>query len=264
MAYHCKRPPRNLNLNSSLSRPNKKIEKSSAEQANHKKDNNQDQNDIQKELNEIQQSKEMCDVVEHDSHNINQKQGSYKAKSKQQKMNFKILSLEKIFFCCLGKNTHKTKKYKAKSRIDKNNDQTNIKSDERKDFHCQYNVKSNHSLELQAYALTRSSSKLSSTSDQNLKQHLHRRNGHIHTFHILSNLKNNKKHKPIKFKRNNVVILKIPKPFDSKVSLIRTTNEKPLIIYDQPLKQPALNLNSFRKSSGKLCGPGEIFVKNNF
>lgn len=145
------------------------------------------------------------------------------------------------------------------------------------DFGCQYSLSSSHSLEITSHVLTKSVSQLSSIeSILSLKwrRRFRRCNKRPSALQVMMmSLAKKIKSTNVKFhhkrnKKNNLVVLHVPKKF-SNTSTLGTASpdqikservEKALIIKDE--SSTFFVNNATRPPSSKICGPGEIFVKH--
>ncbi|XP_047034122.1 uncharacterized protein LOC124640404 [Helicoverpa zea] len=143
------------------------------------------------------------------------------------------------------------------------------------DFGCQYSLKSNHSLEIISQILTRSASKVSSSVSvySSKMRHRIRKNKkspsvlQVMMYTLARKIKDKHSKTPLRNKKNNVVVLKVPKKFSntSTTGTISTTRnstklEKPLVIRDDS-SHNHININRVVSSRNKIWGPGEVLLK---
>lgn len=145
------------------------------------------------------------------------------------------------------------------------------------DFGCQYSLKSNHSLEIISQILTRSDSQLSTSESIYSAKWRRRFRRHKKPPSVLQVMmytlarKIKDKHRtPIRNKKNNVVVLRVPKKFSNSstidtVSTARNSTkfdrfEKPVIIRDDS-SHDKININRVVGSRNKIWGPGEVLLK---
>lgn len=213
---------------------------------------------------------------------------SYVAPLKQLSSNVTESTKSNFFsnmFCCLKNNQARgVKDSKMTSTKDTRNrltdkretHETNPVTGNTYDFGCQYSLSSNHSLEIISHVLTQSVSQLSSIeSIISLKWRRRFRRGskrpsaiQVMMMSLVKKIKtsNNKFHH-VRKRKNNVVVLHVPKKF-SNTSTLGTASpagikservEKPLIIKDE---SSHFSVDSATRSPSKICGPGEIYVKH--
>lgn len=140
------------------------------------------------------------------------------------------------------------------------------------DFGCQYSLNSNCSMEIISHMLTRSMSQMSSVNSmfdvEWRRRHQAKQPNTIHVFlyNVIRRFKQSKTKLTNKIKKNHVLVLHVPERFShtsiDTVSSIYSRvrgKEKPLSM--QAKQQNSKILCSMR-TVNKICGPGEIYLKN--
>ncbi|XP_022817624.1 uncharacterized protein LOC111350331 isoform X1 [Spodoptera litura] len=179
-----------------------------------------------------------------------------------------------LFFCCLG---DKSQGANLPSTIPVAHSQKDVHvinsfNCDSYDFGCQYSLKSTHSLEIISQMLTRSYSNMSSTESDDSARNRFRKNKKrrsdlfVMMYTLARKIKDKNSKFPIRKKKNNVVVLRVPKQFSNASntgSLSKTPTctklEKPLTIRDESShEQISYNCVSSRN---KIWGPGEVLLK---
>ncbi|XP_035449490.1 uncharacterized protein LOC118275587 isoform X1 [Spodoptera frugiperda] len=191
-------------------------------------------------------------------------------KTKQSKGIFTVL-----FFCCLGDKSQGANL--PSTTVPRSLNDVHVINSfncDSYDFGCQYSLKSTHSLEIISQILTRSYSNMSSTEsdysakwrDRFRKNKKTRNDLFVMMYALARKVKDKKSKFPIRKKKNNVVVLRVPKQFSNASNsgtLSKTHNseklEKPLTIRDESShEQISYNCVSSRN---KIWGPGEVLLK---
>ncbi|KPJ18107.1 hypothetical protein RR48_11955 [Papilio machaon] len=141
------------------------------------------------------------------------------------------------------------------------------------DFGCQYSLNSNCSMEIISHMLTRSISQMSSVDSmfdvEWRRRHQAKQPNTIHVFlyNVIRRFKQSKTKLTNKTKKNHILVLHVPERFS------HTSTDTISSIYSRirgketPLNIQAQSQNSETGCTGhrpvnKICGPGEIYLKN--
>lgn len=146
------------------------------------------------------------------------------------------------------------------------------------DFSCQSSSQSNHSLEIKSQALSKSVSQHSSVQSifsikwRRRFRRYEKQPSIIQSvlYSLAKKFRGNKKKRNAaeKYEKKNVLVLHVPKNFSntSTVGTASTTRnsskvEKPIIIRDE--SSQAITIEPTKPHNNKICGPGEVLVKQN-